>query len=270
VDYFIRPPIKITFTFEQPIWISHIKFGTAVGSQKSRGFDIQLPTSSGQKFIFNFFIINNKLILFFSDPIRVTRVFVQDPNNTEEIILQNFAFPGNKFCKKEQQQNYRLGQTKYLECVKSLEIRIFATYQSSIPCLSNVQIWGKVASNVNREAKSDLFSKWTALLKARRQPQTSDPIVNSESDVTEIINDAKNEDTNGIPSVFLDALTCKRMDVPMILPCGQWVDRSSLDTYNSHEAKWGRPANDPFTGNIFFNIFGHEHNIVDYSNCTMQ
>ena len=38
------------------------------------------------------------------------------------------------------------------------------------------------------------------------------------------------------------------MDVPMLLPCGQYVDRSSLDNYNQIEAKWGRKPNDPFTG----------------------
>ena len=41
------------------------------------------------------------------------------------------------------------------------------------------------------------------------------------------------------------------MDVPMLLPSGQYVDRSSLDNYNQIEAKWGRSANDPFTGLAF-------------------
>ena len=54
---------------------------------------------------------------------------------------------------------------------------------------------------------------------------------------------------------ILDALTCKRMDVPMLLPCGQYVDRSSLDNYNDIESKWCRQPNDPFTGLIFTGKF---------------
>ena len=38
------------------------------------------------------------------------------------------------------------------------------------------------------------------------------------------------------------------MDVPMLLPSGQYVDRASLDHFIDNEAKWGRAANDPFTG----------------------
>ena len=41
------------------------------------------------------------------------------------------------------------------------------------------------------------------------------------------------------------------MDIPMLLPCGQYVDRSSLDNYNQIEARWGRSPNDPFTGLAF-------------------
>ena len=34
----------------------------------------------------------------------------------------------------------------------------------------------------------------------------------------------------------------------MLLPSGQYVDRASLDHFIDNEAKWGRAANDPFTG----------------------
>lgn len=41
------------------------------------------------------------------------------------------------------------------------------------------------------------------------------------------------------------------MNIPMLLPCGQYVDRSSLDNYIDIEKNWGRSPNDPFTGVIF-------------------
>ena len=47
---------------------------------------------------------------------------------------------------------------------------------------------------------------------------------------------------------FLDALTQEVMVLPMLLPSGQRVDRSTIDRHNSEELKWGRPPSDPFTG----------------------
>lgn len=47
---------------------------------------------------------------------------------------------------------------------------------------------------------------------------------------------------------FLDALTQEVMVLPMLLPSGQHVDRSTIDRHNAEELKWGRPPSDPFTG----------------------
>lgn len=47
---------------------------------------------------------------------------------------------------------------------------------------------------------------------------------------------------------FLDALTQEVMVLPMRLPSGQHVDRSTIDRHNAEEFKWGRPPSDPFTG----------------------
>merc|ERR1711863_31432 len=54
-----------------------------------------------------------------------------------------------------------------------------------------------------------------------------------------------------IPKEFLDSLTLTLIKVPMVLPCGQVIDRKNLDTYLENEAKYGRPANDPYTGRPF-------------------
>jgi len=48
------------------------------------------------------------------------------------------------------------------------------------------------------------------------------------------------ESENDFPIDFLDALTHDRMEVPMVLPCGQIIDRKTLEIYNQEEAKWGR------------------------------
>ena len=74
MDYFVRPPVSLTFVFENPIWVSNICLETQVGQQKTKG--IQL-------------FVNGDL------DNCIARSFSNNPEN-KEIKFQNFAFPGNK------------------------------------------------------------------------------------------------------------------------------------------------------------------------------
>ena len=74
MDYFVRPPVSLTFVFENPIWLSNICLETQVGQQKTKG--IQL-------------FVNGDL------DNCIARNFSNNPEN-KEIKFQNFAFPGNK------------------------------------------------------------------------------------------------------------------------------------------------------------------------------
>ena len=74
MDYFVRPPVSLTFVFENPIWVSNICLETQVGQQKTKG--IQL-------------FVNGDL------DNCIARNFSNNPEN-KEIKFQNFAFPGNK------------------------------------------------------------------------------------------------------------------------------------------------------------------------------
>ena len=74
MDYFVRPPVNLTFVFENPIWLSNICLETQVGQQKTKG--IQL-------------FVNGDL------DNCIARNFSNNPEN-KEIKFQNFAFPGNK------------------------------------------------------------------------------------------------------------------------------------------------------------------------------
>ena len=231
MDYFVRPPTSLTFRFEIPIWISHLTFKPFVGQQKSKGFDIHINDGT----------------------FKIARKFLNSSNQTEEVIFQNFSFPGNRFKQGDYAIKTRLGEPKLLESVKSLTIKIFATFESSVSCLSNVQIWGVCSNTVDSKKKEEIRSIWTALTKAKfSRIDKGEPKREVQKRTYLDSTSSNNSDLQqNIPSEFLDALTCKRMDVPMLLPCGQYVDRSSLDNYNSNEAKWGRIPNDPFTGQTF-------------------
>jgi len=229
VDYFVRPPVSLTFVFENPIWVSNICLETQVGQQKTKG--IQL-------------FVNGDL------DNCIARSFSNNPEN-KEIKFQNFAFPGNKIDFDKDQNKVRLGQPKSLENVKSLTLKIVATFQSSVICLANVQIWGKLNWSVDHKLKKEVESIWNALIKAKsiqNQDQVKPENYKKDEKTSSLKRSLAAADPDSIPEEFLDSLTCKRMDVPMLLPCGQYVDRSSLDNYNQIEAKWGRKPNDPFTG----------------------
>uniref|UniRef100_A0A3Q4BGF6 Uncharacterized protein n=1 Tax=Mola mola TaxID=94237 RepID=A0A3Q4BGF6_MOLML len=51
-----------------------------------------------------------------------------------------------------------------------------------------------------------------------------------------------------IPEEFLDPITQEVMLLPMLLPSGVSVDRTTLEEHQKREATWGRAPNDPFTG----------------------
>ena len=221
VDYFIRPPITLTFHFEHEIWLSHISLETQVGQQKSKGIEILIQDS------------------------RIAKTVLTNPDQ-KEVTFQNFSFPGNRYRVENDQNKIRL-HPESLKNIKQLKIKVFSTFQSSVPCLANLQIWGTLAPNSPLKAQLEVNQIWTALLKARNTP-INQPFYNSNPQTSTSGVKRKEIDAKEVPAEFLDALTCKRMDVPMLLPCGQYVDRASLDRYIDNEAKWGRSANDPFTG----------------------
>nr|XP_057927275.1 RING finger protein 37 isoform X2 [Doryrhamphus excisus] len=54
--------------------------------------------------------------------------------------------------------------------------------------------------------------------------------------------------TLSTPEEFLDPITQEVMTLPMLLPSGLSVDRTTLEEHQKREASWGRPASDPYTG----------------------
>ena len=51
-----------------------------------------------------------------------------------------------------------------------------------------------------------------------------------------------------LPDRFLDEITCELMTLPMLLPSGHCVDRSTLDKLHHTDSIYGRAPSDPFTG----------------------
>jgi hypothetical protein len=49
-----------------------------------------------------------------------------------------------------------------------------------------------------------------------------------------------NCDSVSIPSEFIDLITNEIMVLPILLPSGKSIDKSTLDKYLANEAQWGR------------------------------
>ena len=55
---------------------------------------------------------------------------------------------------------------------------------------------------------------------------------------------------SSIPESFLDEITYEVMVIPMLLPSGHYVDRTTLERVRDTDAAYGRGECDPFTGRI--------------------
>lgn len=62
--------------------------------------------------------------------------------------------------------------------------------------------------------------------------------------------------TATVPEQFLDEITYELMALPMLLPSGHFVDRSTLEKLQHTDSMYGRPPSDPFTG-IHPPIYNH-------------
>lgn len=103
-----------------------------------------------------------------------------------------------------------------------LEIKILKTNQSGIPCLKNVRILGVPAECATKDDVKQTLSLWSKI--SSRKESIANQDKNQPMQVEEVVQPDPEVE---IPSDFLDALTHIRMDVPMVLPCGQVILRCS-------------------------------------------
>ncbi|KAG5317476.1 RNF37 protein, partial [Pseudoatta argentina] len=231
----IKPPIHIDITFLCNISINHVLIWPSVGSQKSSGFQLSLRNtndndtpytcmSSGQ------LSPHDTGLLFYSS----------DTDPTGIPTPPNFL----RCCIKASKGSVT---TKYAHV---LRITIYKTV-NSVPALGKIQVWGTVSPRCGKDVIASVYVLWA---EQRAFPTVSGlkasvNAVNTTSvDTREIHNRLKNDATVDIPESFLDPVTWEIMTQPIILPCGQIIDQTTLEKHGENEAIWGRPLSDPFTG----------------------
>eukprot|EP00096_Caligus_rogercresseyi_P006755 TRINITY_DN2357_c0_g1_i1.p1 TRINITY_DN2357_c0_g1~~TRINITY_DN2357_c0_g1_i1.p1 ORF type:complete len:389 (-),score=57.88 TRINITY_DN2357_c0_g1_i1:481-1647(-) len=232
-EYFVKPPVNITLRFSHPLKLSSLSWCSRVKAQVSS--------------VYEFFHPNGK------------RLIARSGGESEHRTLLNTYELRNGESSLNKERFY------LREPVSGLIIVIRKTISSSnIPCISNLQIWGRPCCS--QEVYNALRTKWLHLLQEQKSKEgasapslvfygsngSEEPDLSETSIAPQEPSSSSSKDASpAIPSEFLDSLTFNRMNIPMILPSGNVIDKATLDRHVFEESKWGRAPSDPFTWKLF-------------------
>ena len=162
-------------------------------------------------------------------------------------------------------------QSKNLNLVKSLRVRIIKTSGSSVPALASVQAWGYLAYSCPAPLARSILSKWRTSNIIQQRPVCDSAAAAAAVDAAAHLHRVGKEEEGNkeahenaaapsyssladddfqIPQEFLDALTFEIMALPVRLPSGNVIDERTLERFTQQEAIWGRSPSDPFTGQL--------------------
>ena len=134
--------------------------------------------------------------------------------------------------------------------LRRLRIEISRTEKSSTPCLKDLKLWIKPRNDQDRNFLKSLKCRFDHELSTSASMNffggtTNDKIIP--------IKPAKfpEEKSDNVPSEFLDEITQEIMTIPMILPSGKIVDRSTVDRCTQEQMIYGGLPRDPFSGILY-------------------
>ena len=238
---FTRPPCNITLLFLCNIHIEKILINSKIGGVGCTGFE--LYTSSFKR---DFSSDSNQSSFDLTDEQFLPVGRANNTNKTE------FCFYNVNTQKAVPNDCYLMRHHlyKHLNAVSALTVRVTSTLNSSTIAIKSIEVWGRPAIGTDINI--------VKLLEKTDVNHESNPPPNQCSDSTSLVGNLESENAKiiemssvPVPEDFLDSITQEVMSYPILLPCGQLVDQTTLDRHNQEEAKWGRPPNDPFTGKQF-------------------
>lgn len=132
--------------------------------------------------------------------------------------------------------------------IRIICVGIKRTKNASIPCLKNLKILVKPNNIESKQFLDEL----------KHGPNRSTSFnffggggVLSEPVKSDLVPEQKIIFQQQIPNEFLDEITHEIMQIPMILPSGKIVDRSTVDKCNTSQAVYGGLPRDPFSGRVY-------------------
>ena len=244
-DSFIRPPVSLTLHLPVPVRLARLSWDTRLGSQASSFFEVLVTTelsalaggSGGHE----------------AGQLRAGRGEARDGRiefRNPRLVTWTDSGAAHMLCTRDQRPA--------LARVTAVTIRILRTEANTVPCLANIKIFG-MSSGLKefKAAENQIIQKSLTSENSSSLSQASffggssseesklDIHSTSSSDVR------INSDDADIPEEFLDSITQALMLLPMSLPSGHNVDRSTIDRCGEMFATWGGQPRDPFTGRLF-------------------
>ena len=239
-DTFVRPPVSVKLKYSLPgpgFRLRQIRLSSRVSwSQESELFEVWLKGGSAE----------------------LTRGArgASDPDRKSILFYSSDSPPTDREAGSGQHEISR----RLTRCVSEIEIKILRTKGSCAPGLSNLRVLGVPVTHLDRK---EVQRRVDAVRRRSTQVETPGagalPLqATSETGsggasvpLSPALPASEGAATTATSGVIVDALTFERARIPMVLPSGQIVDKSTLDEYSRREAAWGRAPNDPFTGKIF-------------------
>ncbi len=207
-DTFVRPPINIKIYFKEKIKIDKIILNSKVNSQVSNGFIISSSIDTIHP------TVDEKINF---------RQICKNINENNKTCF-NYEFHRRSQTTTETSdanvnlQCFTTSYISYLNFVSAVNISIIRTQNGSCPCLRSIKILGSLSY------RTENFE-----------------IVPKTKEIVEL----KNRDDE-IPIEFLDELTHELMRLPILLPSGHKIDKTSLDRYLNEQ----KQANDDFYNGV--------------------
>ena len=221
-----RPPVDIFLRFPFNIDIKQIVYGPTIGQHRSTLIEFSvnhqiideenswLIDSNREKPMGN--LSFHRIVQILNEDEQIRRIEIVD--RLENSSSTNTAI-------------FRFSSVTNLVNCSTLKISIRRTFRQSSCALKYLQVWASLSSTIPNVVKTKLNE---ILLPTVRRPAEKIEQASTPSSATE-------------PSEFLDALTHDLMLIPMLLPSGFLIDRSTLEKCVAEDQRWSRPARDPFT-----------------------
>ena len=145
-----------------------------------------------------------------------------------------------------------------LNMVTAVRIKILRTERNTVPCMRNLRIFG-LSTRDRRFAKleQELIMKSETLAQENGSLNFfgGAPSIQPKQEVCPDVVSSFKDFQCEPPSEFIDSITHCLMLLPMTLPSGHHVDRTTLDKCQDSFAAWGGQPRDPFTGKLFSEKF---------------
>ena len=144
------------------------------------------------------------------------------------------------------------------DAVIALKIAITRMLKGTTPSISGVSVWGSPTTPLSPASRA-LESKWRKINEHENAPAESSSGSSSSSSLASLIPadhaEVDKSDEDDFPELFTDSLTCALMRKPVMLPCGKYVDSTTLERYLSSQESFGKAPVDPFTGVKFTELY---------------